>query len=138
MTRVLEYSRPERATGQWRAAVETAALAWPAAVLLVHLATPMAARLALGHWPRPHLDDPFDIHWAVSILCNLAILLHIVWPIGLFGGLFLWLSALASLKHPSSRPAGRLLFPAAWPSAWGLLWFLWLTDPGQWLIWLAD
>ena len=48
-------------------ALRAYALAYPVALPLALLCTWLAGRLALGHWPRPSLDDPKSIGFLVDV-----------------------------------------------------------------------
>jgi hypothetical protein len=48
-------------------ALRAYALAYPLALPLAFLCTWLAGRLALGHWPRPSLDDPKSIGFLVDV-----------------------------------------------------------------------
>jgi hypothetical protein len=48
-------------------AIRAYALSYPFALVAAFFCTWSAARRALGHWPRPSLDDPGMISWWVDI-----------------------------------------------------------------------
>ena len=53
-------------------------LSYPGALLLAFLATWLAGRISLGHWPRPSLDDPKFIGPLVDVPYTITMLLLLV------------------------------------------------------------
>ena len=53
-------------------------LAYPVVLPLGFLASWIAGRLSLGHWPQPSLDDPWLTGWWVQIPCCITGFLLVV------------------------------------------------------------
>ena len=116
-------------------AIRAYALAFPFLFIGVFLLTWIAARLSLGHWPRPYLDDPKHIGVWVDV------------PYAVTGALFnvglpVFLVALAVIAFQAFRDASQrkrlvraavvsLLFTIA------VMAFLW-WDPLRIFEWFAD
>lgn len=65
-------------------------LSYPAVLLLAFLATWLAGRVSLGHWPRPSLDDPKFIGAWVDVPYTITGFL-LVAGLPAFTGAVLWL-----------------------------------------------
>lgn len=110
-------------------------LAYPFCLVLAPYLTWGAGRMALGHWPRPSLDDPKAIGSVVSVLHDLTLLLATA-GLGLF-----FVAWLALVGRSLFRPAER----ARWVRVTGWMAFLFLLavgflrwDPLSVGVWLAD
>src|SRR4051812_3083599 len=65
----LEYSQPRgRRTPKWRWALAAAPSIYPIAFVVGLYLTWIGARVELGHWPVPSLDDPKSIGGVVTPL----------------------------------------------------------------------
>lgn len=106
---------------------------WPlVAVGLVHLAR-VGARLTLGRWPRPSIDDPKTIGPAVDALHFGAALALMLCDAALLAGTVLVLIALVNRRWR----AGLIMIglaAAGWTAALGLG----RLDPGGAIEWFLD
>jgi hypothetical protein len=96
----------------------------------LHLAR-VAARVSIGHWPQPYIDDPKGIpetepFLAVAMLAGLAVL-------PCFAAAFIVWLVLVSMRPKHALPA-LLIFLTVWGGSFLLL----LWDPADALAWIAD
>lgn len=107
-----------------------AALPWVALCSVYALA--IRASLALGHWPRPMINDPKSFGWPVHhtasfILAGAAsISIFLVFAL-------LVIAACCDIK-PAHAKASLLFFAVGY----AVFWCVALIDPGQVMEWLAD
>jgi len=126
---------PERATlrAERHAALLLAccaALPWVALCSVYALA--VRASFALGHWPRPMINDPksfgFSGHYEASVV--LASAAHL--------SVFAVIALLVIAACRDIRPAHIKGTPLLFAVGYGLVWVFTLADPGHVLEWLAD
>jgi hypothetical protein len=117
----------------WERLLALLCAGYPAIFLACFANLILSARLALGHWPRPYLDDPKFISAFVNLHAHLVAVLLVAWPAALLGTL---LFGGVQLR----RSGWRRVVP--WGLASLLLWVVFFTvprwDPGRFFEWFMD
>lgn len=109
--------------------------AYPVLLPVCLYVTALAAWGTLGHWPRPNLDDPRSLGWAVSSLST-ATTLVITAGMGIWAAGWLGTGLVAVLRSGHRRVlAGVLVLTAACFAA-SIGFVRW--DPLSVAVWLAD
>ena len=102
-------------------------LAYPVLLVASLYACWLLAWLALGHPPRPSLDDPGNIHPAVRVFYYIPGLMMVCFPMGMFGGI----SILA-------RASGRFWLGLGLIGLWLAAFVLLRWDPLEVTQWYMD
>ncbi|MBL9031303.1 MAG: hypothetical protein JNM80_06305 [Phycisphaerae bacterium] len=129
------YSRAVRAEApRWVLALGLVAAAWPLVTAATFLVTTLAARISLGHCPRPYLDDPRSINSAVvGVLAHAAIVAMIAMLPAALVALCV-VAYLGALRR--WRPAALVLLVGL--AAWAGFVLLNRYDPLRCVDWLFD
>ena len=107
-----------------------AALPWVALCSAYTLA--LRALLALGHWPRPMINDPKSFGWPVHYAA--AFILENAAQMSVFAVMALLIVFACRDIKPAHAKASLLVFAVGY----ALFWCQMLADPGRLIEWLAD
>ncbi len=100
----------------------------------------VVARISLGHWPRPSLDDPSHINWFVSFLGWIWVVLMVLTiplgPIVLL--MLLGVGGIRSLGHDRRGHRPKMRWLVLGMLVWCLGFMLVRMDPFEVGTWLMD
>lgn len=116
-------------------ALRAYALAYPLALPLAFLCTWVAARLTLGHWPRPSLDDPKSIGFQVDVPYNITGAL-LVFGLPIFAGAILalvWGGSRDAMERRSLAAVAGVALIAMVAVIALIRWDPWALSPGIWI-----
>ncbi len=75
---VTTFNRDAHPPKRWAFKLGTVLAVYPIAVVLSIYIAWIAGRLELGHWPRPHVDDPANMGGSVDVFHTIAMILSII------------------------------------------------------------
>lgn len=123
--------QPRRVAGYlWLRWVLIGSIAYPLAWVALPYVDWLSARLALGHGPVPSQDDPAD--------CGLWLLRSLFFLGACAGFAVMVAAAVAVVVGLILRPRGWWWLVPLVVAAWGGVIALFLTDPGDVLLWYGD
>jgi hypothetical protein len=96
----------------------------------------IVAWFLLGHRPRPSVDDPKEVGWAIGYVYNIVLILVVLLPPMSVGGLAL--AILCPFRSLRERRFGRVMIVVANALLAFSVWKLATLDPGQVFEWFID
>ena len=96
----------------------------------------IVAWLLLGHRPRPSVDDPKEVGWAMGYVYNIVLIMVVLLPPMSVGGL-VW-AILCPIRSLRERRFGRVMIVVAYALLAFSVWKLATLDPGQVFEWFID
>jgi hypothetical protein len=96
----------------------------------------IVAWFLLGHRPRPSVDDPKEVGWAMGYVYNIVLIMVVLLPPMSVSGLAL--AILCPIRSLRKRRFGRVMIVVANALLAFSVWKLGTLDPGQVFEWFID